>query len=124
MIVKCCVPGCMDRSARRHRFPNPTKDRLRFEKWIELIGNTKLVGLDPIKIFNNRRVCHVHFDESVHTTNMYNTKTSLTSLNLPTPPATVEIDSVPEAGNDLYLGKWTFPIDLFNYRLFSNRYFT
>ncbi|CAG5037497.1 unnamed protein product [Parnassius apollo] len=38
---KCCVPGCLDSGSMQmplHLFPNPEKDRLRFNIWVHSIG--------------------------------------------------------------------------------------
>ena len=59
--MKCCMPGCEDRTSTRDRFPNPTKDAARFNIWIEVIGNPKLVEVDPMRIYRNVRVCLQHF---------------------------------------------------------------
>ena len=79
----CAVPGCEDRKASRHRFPNPGKDIDRFQIWIQLISNEKLSEMDPMRVFNNFRVCHEHFTIDDKASNMYLQRTAIPSRNLP-----------------------------------------
>ncbi|XP_026669773.1 uncharacterized protein LOC113464407 [Ceratina calcarata] len=79
----CCVPGCYDQTSTRHRFPNPTKAEIRFKEWVRLVGNEKLLQIDPGKIFRNYRVCHEHFRPEDKSTNNFLKKTTLPSRNLP-----------------------------------------
>ncbi|KAK5648039.1 hypothetical protein RI129_002931 [Pyrocoelia pectoralis] len=58
---RCQVLNCADRTSSRHRFPNPHLNRNRFNEWIRLCGNLKLVNMDPDLIFQSHRVCHQYF---------------------------------------------------------------
>ena len=79
----CAVPGCEDRKSSRHRFPNPVKDRERFNLWIEVLANPKLVQMDPTRVFDNFRVCHQHFTINDKSSNMFLKRTAIPSQNLP-----------------------------------------
>ena len=79
----CSVPGCDDRKSSRHRFPNPTKDTERFYMWIQLIDNPKLGQMDPIRVYNNFRVCHQHFTIDDKSSNKLLKHTTVPSQNLP-----------------------------------------
>ncbi|XP_063831846.1 uncharacterized protein LOC135081058 isoform X2 [Ostrinia nubilalis] len=64
---KCCVPGCSFDSESSHRtslhlFPNPAKDRERFNQWVFSIGGD-IIGLDNEDIYKHRSVCHSHFEQ-------------------------------------------------------------
>lgn len=59
--VPCVVPNCDDLKSSRHRFPNPNKDRARFDAWLDLIGNPRLRTITPDKIYEGYRVCGQHF---------------------------------------------------------------
>lgn len=60
-IIKCCILDCKDVCSRRHRFPNPRNDFERYNKWIELIGNSALATIDPQTVYANKRICRRHF---------------------------------------------------------------
>ncbi|KAF5292114.1 hypothetical protein FQA39_LY14069 [Lamprigera yunnana] len=77
----CQVLNCVD----RHRFPNPLLNRNRFNEWIWLCGNPKLVNMDPDLIFRSHRVCHQHFTSRDITSNMYIRPSSVPSQKLPKP---------------------------------------
>lgn len=81
--VSCCVPNCEDRHSTRHRFPNPNKDENRFAEWIRLVCNPKLFDMDPLRVYNNYRVCHKHFRVEDKLTNMYLKRTTVPFQNLP-----------------------------------------
>ncbi|XP_071052895.1 uncharacterized protein [Onthophagus taurus] len=83
--VGCAINGCLDIKSSRHRFPNPHKQPERFKKWIIVSGNAMLFELDPDKVYSNRRVCHVHFQESDITSNQFIARDSIPSLRLPQP---------------------------------------
>ena len=53
----CVVPGCSDTHSTRHQFPNPDKDRKRFDVWLQLVQNPNLLELDPKQVFTNYSVC-------------------------------------------------------------------
>ncbi|KAF5304962.1 hypothetical protein FQA39_LY09436 [Lamprigera yunnana] len=69
--VPCAVAGCDDKKSSRHRFPNPEKNKSRFDIWISLIANSKLVDLQPLEVYRNYRVCHQHFTMDDKSSNMY-----------------------------------------------------
>lgn len=45
-----------------HKFPNPEKERQRFNLWVTSIGGD-ILGLENEHIYKYRRVCHIHFEE-------------------------------------------------------------
>jgi hypothetical protein len=45
-----------------HRFPEPDKNAEKLKSWISNVGGD-LSTLDPVYIFNNRRVCRNHFED-------------------------------------------------------------
>jgi hypothetical protein len=55
---KCCVPGCSDRTSKRHRFP---KDEELFKKWVESIQQPCLRNLNQEQIYKSYFVCDRHF---------------------------------------------------------------
>lgn len=57
---KCCVPGCLDNSELKHRFP---KCDVLFRKWIEQIRNPVLDNLPIKKVYDLYRVCNIHFSD-------------------------------------------------------------
>jgi hypothetical protein len=57
----CSVHRCYSTGAKGHRFPNPLKDHTRFREWLERVGNTSLLTLDPVKVYTAYRVCESHF---------------------------------------------------------------
>ena len=60
--VKCCIKGCEKNIQPQHRFPNPKKDFGRFKQWIDAINNDTLTSMDPINVYNVKKVCHCHFE--------------------------------------------------------------
>ncbi|KAF5278919.1 hypothetical protein FQR65_LT15494 [Abscondita terminalis] len=80
---RCAIVGCTDKTSTRHRFPNPEKDKTRYDEWIRICGNPKLLNLSPATVYLSQRVCHTHFPESDRTSNMYIKKTSLPILHVP-----------------------------------------
>ncbi|XP_017881058.1 uncharacterized protein LOC108625503, partial [Ceratina calcarata] len=83
MYHNCCVPGCDDRKSTRHRFPNPIKDENRFKQWLQLVGNEKILNMDPARVFRNYRVCHEHFTPEDKSSNSFLKRTTIPSRNLP-----------------------------------------
>lgn len=45
-----------------HRFPNPETSGDKFTTWISNIGG-EIAALDYQDIYDNRRVCHRHFED-------------------------------------------------------------
>lgn len=43
-----------------HRFPHPEKHKELFSLWLATVGD-KMLEKDPMKIYNNKRVCDYHF---------------------------------------------------------------
>ncbi|KAF5303298.1 hypothetical protein FQA39_LY10037 [Lamprigera yunnana] len=81
--VLCAVGGCDDRKSSRHRFPNPEKNKSRFDTCISLIANSKLVNLQPLEVYRNYRVCHQHFTMDDKSSNMYLKRTAVPLQKLP-----------------------------------------
>lgn len=81
--VPCSIPGCIDRNSSRHSFPNPEKDKNRFDEWMRLISNPKLENLDAMRIYRSYRVCHQHFTDADVLSNNRLNKTAIPSKKLP-----------------------------------------
>ncbi|KAK4882413.1 hypothetical protein RN001_005732 [Aquatica leii] len=79
----CAILGCKDKTSTRHRFPNPKKDKNRYDECIRICGNAKLVTLNPATVYLSQRVCHIHFQKSDYASNMYIKRTSLPTLHIP-----------------------------------------
>ncbi|KAK4880187.1 hypothetical protein RN001_008333 [Aquatica leii] len=79
----CAILGCKDKTSTRHRFPNPKKDKNRYDEWIRICGNAKWVTLNPATVYLSQRVCHIHFQKSDYASNMYIKRTSLPTLHIP-----------------------------------------
>ncbi|XP_048486126.1 PR domain zinc finger protein 15 isoform X3 [Plutella xylostella] len=65
---RCCIPGCSFTAGSEnalHDFPNPSKDLHRFMIWVNSIGGD-ILKLSNNFIFQNRRVCRMHFEEKYH----------------------------------------------------------
>ncbi|CAK1591219.1 unnamed protein product [Parnassius mnemosyne] len=83
----CCVPSCtvtLGDDVPLHRFPNPSnpKEIERFRTWIIKIGG-EIVGRDDLYIYDNRRICHNHFEEVfIYPTTRRLSKLAVPSLNL------------------------------------------
>ncbi|KAK4881989.1 hypothetical protein RN001_005308 [Aquatica leii] len=45
------ILGCKDKTSTRHRFPNPKKDKNRYDEWIRICGNAKLVMPNPAAVY-------------------------------------------------------------------------
>uniref|UniRef100_A0A1Y1JZB1 THAP-type domain-containing protein n=1 Tax=Photinus pyralis TaxID=7054 RepID=A0A1Y1JZB1_PHOPY len=58
--LKCCVPGCTDKTSKRHRFP---KDVQMLRKWVEVIQNSALMSQEPYTIYKSSYVCDRHFSQ-------------------------------------------------------------
>jgi len=41
-----------------HRFPNPRKDMVRLQSWINILG---LENLDPMSVYSKKFICALHF---------------------------------------------------------------
>lgn len=46
-----------------HRFPNPKKYFDYFQKWVNILGGD-LHNIDPISVYNKKRICSIHFTEN------------------------------------------------------------
>ncbi|XP_028158181.1 uncharacterized protein LOC114351220 isoform X1 [Ostrinia furnacalis] len=83
---KCCVPGCSFDSESSHRtlhlFPNPAKDRDRFNQWVFSIGGD-IIGLDNEDIYKHRSVCHSHFEQKFCCRFNRLSKLAMPTLNMP-----------------------------------------
>lgn len=62
-LISCAVLGCDDKISTRHRFPKPKTNMELYNTWLAIIGNPVLFTLEPQVVYNNRRVCHRHFEE-------------------------------------------------------------
>lgn len=60
--VKCCVPGCEVNMQPQHRFPNPRKDFTRFTRWLQGVGDSSLLGMEPNHVYDRKKLCHRHFE--------------------------------------------------------------
>ncbi|CAK1598104.1 unnamed protein product [Parnassius mnemosyne] len=69
-----------------HLFPNPVKDRLRFNIWVHSIGGD-IIGLESDDIYKHRRVCHAHFEEKFCCRYGRLNNIATPTLNLPGPLA-------------------------------------
>lgn len=58
----CAVLGCIPSKIHgRHRFVNPNKNFELFATWVNVTGNSKLKGRDPLYIYKHYRICSKHF---------------------------------------------------------------
>lgn len=83
MVVPCAVFCCEDKESPRHRFPNPDKDKDRYNAWVSLTYNLKLRDMDPKRVYANYRICHNHFSQSDMASNKFLKRTTVPSRNLP-----------------------------------------
>ncbi|PZC70453.1 hypothetical protein B5X24_HaOG216178 [Helicoverpa armigera] len=67
-----------------HGFPNPEKDKERFNNWLYAIGGD-ILGLENERIFKYRRVCHKHFEDKYLCRNNKISNIALPTLNMPAP---------------------------------------
>ncbi|CAH2048547.1 unnamed protein product, partial [Iphiclides podalirius] len=83
----CCVPGCVE-SGKSHKilhgFPNPDKERERFNSWVMSIGGD-ILGLNNKYIHKYRRVCHGHFEGKYIFYSNRISRMAVPTLNLPGP---------------------------------------
>ncbi|KAF5275159.1 hypothetical protein FQA39_LY18663 [Lamprigera yunnana] len=83
--VYCAVEGCWGSKERKHHFPNPSNLNL-FNTWVELCSNKRLHEVTLGQVFNNNRVCSVHFTKSDFTTNNRLNRRGYPKLQLPGNP--------------------------------------
>lgn len=83
MVVPCAVVGCEDKTSPRHRFPDPDRDRNRYNTWVSLTCNMKLMNMDPKRVYANYRICHRHFAERNIVGNKLLKRTTVPSKELP-----------------------------------------
>lgn len=82
--IYCGVSNCWKGSGKRHSFPNPEKNRVLFDKWVNLCGNSRLKSeRTPNQVFTNCRVCSLHFKPEDFGPNQKLKKGVLPSLLLP-----------------------------------------
>ena len=79
----CSVHTCYNTTGTRHRFPNPKKDRARFDMWIQRCGNSRLVQIDPLKVYNQHTVCNLHFNANDFFSNNKLQSTAVPVLHIP-----------------------------------------
>lgn len=65
-----------------HGFPNPEKDKLRFNTWLHSIGGD-ILKLENAHIFKYRRVCHIHFEDKYLCRNDRISNIAVPTLHLP-----------------------------------------
>ncbi|KAL4721586.1 hypothetical protein ACJJTC_018547 [Scirpophaga incertulas] len=81
----CCVPGCVTSSEVKevlHRFPNPLKDKERFNTWLYAVGG-EILRLSNDHIFKYRRICHRHFEERFWCRNNLLSKIAIPTKHIP-----------------------------------------
>lgn len=83
VVIQCAVKDCDSSGSSKHRFPNPCKDPNRFNRWVLLCGNEKLLKIPKQKIYTNCRVCSNHFVGSNFSLNKTLFKNVVPSLKLP-----------------------------------------
>lgn len=74
--MSLCVSGVIV-----HRFPHPSRKPELLSEWINIVG-THLTETDPIKIYNNKRVCDRHFKPEHKTSGHHLIWTAKPTLNL------------------------------------------
>ncbi|KAI4461488.1 thap-type zinc finger [Holotrichia oblita] len=79
---KCAVNGCIDPISSQHRFPHPQKQAARFQEWMKIIAHLSLLNLNNIFIYNNYRVCLIHFRKEHVSINGRLYKCAIPALNL------------------------------------------
>ncbi|CAG9763990.1 unnamed protein product [Ceutorhynchus assimilis] len=93
MPAICCISTCMKSGTSKHCFLNPAKDKQRFERWIILCGNQRLVTeTTPEQVYKSYRVCSLHFCEKDVGSNGKLKPTVVPSLSLPAPLKIVPLD--------------------------------
>ncbi|KAF2887009.1 hypothetical protein ILUMI_19164, partial [Ignelater luminosus] len=81
--IYCAIEGCWGSKESKHRFPNPQKDMTLFNKWMTLCGNERLSEITPEKVYNNYRICKLHFTNEDFIANNKLNKQAYPSKNLP-----------------------------------------
>lgn len=84
--LPCAVPDCDDKQSPRHRFPHPQKNKKRYDDWIQLISNSKLVSLNPLQVYRYYRVCHQHFTVEEKLSKYILNSNALPTLKIPRYP--------------------------------------
>ncbi|KAL3278437.1 hypothetical protein HHI36_013758 [Cryptolaemus montrouzieri] len=79
----CAVNGCWGSKESKHRFPNPKNDIQLFQRWVAVCCNENLLRKTPEQVYNNSRVCKLHFLTSDFGPNNKLKKNSIPSLNMP-----------------------------------------
>lgn len=80
---RCVIRNCYEvKYISRHRFPNPAKDLIRFEKWLRFC-ETELFTFPPEYVYKNRRVCGNHFTKDQFGPNGVLLRTAYPVLNIP-----------------------------------------
>lgn len=65
-----------------HKFPNPAKNKDRFNTWVYSVGG-EILGLSNDHIFKYRRVCHQHFEEKYWCRNNLLSNIAVPTTNMP-----------------------------------------
>lgn len=65
-----------------HGFPNPERDRQRFNAWLYAIGGD-ILGLENEHIFKYRRVCRSHFEDKYLCRNNKISNIAVPTMNMP-----------------------------------------
>ncbi|KAJ8939668.1 hypothetical protein NQ318_016612 [Aromia moschata] len=105
--VCCAVKNCGNfyvskRKVKFHKFPNPDLDPQRFDMWLKLVANDKLLGISKEEILMKYIVCYKHFE--AHFFSNGNKMSQLNSDAVPTLNLTAGI-------------QWFFESDYYKYRL-------
>lgn len=77
---KCAVRGCDDQDPIEHRFPSPSKDFVRFKKWVEASGNDTILNLNPEFVYRTKMICDRHFEAECRSTNRRLIKSAIPTL--------------------------------------------
>lgn len=82
-VLNCKAKSVFNFNSIMHKFPNPVKSLDRYRDWVERTRNKKLLGLDPVRVYNNYRICDVHFKKCDRERNMCLKPQAVPSLYLP-----------------------------------------
>lgn len=73
-----------------NRFPHPYSDRhRRFAEWLKRIGDVKLNEMDPMAVYQNRRICFRHFFLTDYVKGTHNLKKDAIPSRFPMIPRNV-----------------------------------
>ncbi|XP_015600434.1 uncharacterized protein LOC107270174 [Cephus cinctus] len=79
---KCSVPGCINSTSARHRFPKNDLERMRI--WIKRVANPCFEKMESQDIYRSYRICGKHFSDECYSPGKVQLNTSaLPTLYLP-----------------------------------------